>query len=138
MARKRPKLTAQTVRRAVKYAEDPSEETEDRIPLKAGLAKLLGVTSTQLDRWTEEDTDLAETLRDALVRIDDEMHIVLVNEGLFGDLPTSLVKHILSTRHGYVEKSEVKVEVDVREMAEKVTDKNAENMYPKIMKEANV
>ena len=130
------KLTAAVVRKAALYLEDPEVEAEDTMATAAGLAVHLGVPSTRLRDWVSQDGDLADRFREIMTRIEDNIERLLIDKGLRGDWAPSLVKHIMATKHGYVEQQEVKMEVSVKDMAAKITKENAEDMYMEIMGQA--
>jgi len=98
--------------------DDEGRETRDyqlevNLPSMAGLANHLGVNKTTLYEWAKEH----ESFSNSLGKLVQEQEKRLLSSGLSGKYNSTIAKLILSSNHGYAEKtkSDVKHEVVLSE-----------------------
>jgi len=85
------------------FVGDDSEEKvkKVRLPTRRGFAAHLDVTTFTLDEWAAKYPEFSR----ALLKIDNEQEQRLLNSGLSGAYNSTIAKLILSSNHGYAEKS---------------------------------
>lgn len=101
------KLTKELVDKAATYldacklggAHHPS------IPSDWGLAIYLGIGTSTLYVWAKLDTPLAKQFQDILDDITAQQGFALFNGGATGKYNSTIVKMMLSAKHGIVEKT---------------------------------
>lgn len=76
---------------------------EDELPSKQGFAEYIDVSIQTLENWSEKSQDFLEALR----RITVKQHNELVNKGLNNKYNPTITKLMLSSNHGYKEKSDM-------------------------------
>lgn len=74
-----------------------------RLPTIEGFAMFIGVSKKSLYEWEKKDREFSH----ALDKIRTEQHNRLLNNGLSGDYNSTIAKLILSSNHGYKEKTDV-------------------------------
>lgn len=79
----------------------------DEVPQVAGLACHVGVSSATLYDWAQQDGPVARALSDVLARVMEAQHRTLVNGGVSNKYNHVIAKLILSSKHGYAERSQV-------------------------------
>jgi hypothetical protein len=72
------------------------------LPTIEGFALFLGVNKTSLYEWEKKDDEFSN----ALDKIRTEQHNRLINNGLSGDYNSTIAKLVLSSNHGYKERSD--------------------------------
>jgi DNA-binding transcriptional regulator YiaG len=77
--------------------------TTVKLPTIEGFALFLGVAKSTLYDWEEKSQDFSY----ALDKIREEQRKRLLNKGLSGEYNSTIAKLILSSNHGYKEKSDV-------------------------------
>lgn len=82
-------------------------ELGDVVPQIAGLACHVGVASATLYDWSKQDGPLQRVFSEVLARVMDAQHRSLVNGGVSGDHNHVIAKLILTSKHGYTERSQV-------------------------------
>lgn len=102
---------------------------EVNLPTIEGFAAYIGVNKTTLYEWDK----ISPEFSDALGLIKAEQHRRLVNAGLSGQYNPTIAKLILSSNHGYKEKSDVTtndepIRVDVTQQLTKVYGGNDDKM----------
>ncbi len=93
------KITPQLLARAKQFVDGGWRKHNQAIPTVEGLAKHLGLWRTAL-------YDIPE-LADTLECIQRDQANALVEKGLMNEYNPAIVKLLLSSKHGYVERSEV-------------------------------
>lgn len=73
------------------------------LPTIEGFALFLGVNKTSLYEWEK----IHQEFSNALTKIRTEQHNRLLNNGLSGDYNSTIAKLILSSNHGYKEKTDI-------------------------------
>ena len=71
------------------------------IPSLAGLCDTMDITKSMLYVWESERPDLAE----ALAKLKQRQELVLINNGLSGKFNNAICKLMLTTNHGYSDKT---------------------------------
>jgi hypothetical protein len=74
-----------------------------KLPTIEGFAAVLGVNKTTLYEWEKEHRQFSN----ALDKIRAEQHDRLINNGLSGDYNPTIAKLVLSSNHGYAEKTDM-------------------------------
>ena len=74
-----------------------------RLPTIEGFALFLGVNKTTLYEWEKRYPNFSN----ALEKIRTEQHNRLINSGLSSEYNSTIAKLILSSNHGYKEKSDI-------------------------------
>ena len=88
------------------------------LPTVAGLASYIGVNKTTLYEWAKS----YESFSNALGSILQEQERRLLNNGLSGKYNSTIAKLILSSNHGYAEKTEGTVEHSLKQANDLVID----------------
>ena len=88
------------------------------LPTVAGLASYIGVNKTTLYEWAKS----YESFSNALSSILQEQERRLLNNGLSGKYNSTIAKLILSSNHGYAEKTEGTVEHSLKQANDLVID----------------
>lgn len=83
------------------------QELGDVVPQVAGLACHVGVASSTLYDWSKQDGPLQRAFSEVLARVMDGQHRSLVNGGVSGEHNHVIAKLILTSKHGYTERSQV-------------------------------
>lgn len=102
MAGRPTKYTPKVLREAKAYITDYQEHGH-AFPSDVGLADVIGIGTTTLYRWADEEGK--EEFRDILDEIDRKQQLVAWNKGLKGDYNPMLVKLLLG-KHGYSDKQD--------------------------------
>lgn len=97
--------TPENVAKAQEYVLEGYKE-EEVIPTVEGLALWLGISKESLYA-RDEFSDVLGVLKNKQARS-------LLNKGLTGDYSAVIAKLLLSSKHGYVEKNELKTENPLR------------------------
>lgn len=90
-----------------KYVYDGWKETGQKIPSLVGLALYLGVVSSTVHKWREDDDK--PDFSDICQCVMDLQHESLLSNGLIGAFSAPMAKMIL-TKHGYADATDVKNE----------------------------
>lgn len=90
------------------------------LPSIEGLAAYLHVSKNTLYDWKEQHKEFSDALDDIIIK----QHNVLVSGGLSGNYSPVIAKLLLSSNHGYAEKSETKSKVEI----EAVTDEEKQSL----------
>lgn len=93
----------QVVKQSSEKYEMYDNKLKVRLPTIEGFARFIGVNKTSLYEWEKRD----EAFSNALDKIRQEQHDRLVNNGLSGDYNPTIAKLVLSSNHGYKEKSDM-------------------------------
>lgn len=102
MERGRPtKYTETTIEEAFEYI-DNHEKYGDVVPIRAGLARHLGVAVSTLNNWGSEYPDFLSTLE----ILQSEQERQLVNGGLQNEMNSTITKLMLAN-HNYGDKQQV-------------------------------
>lgn len=80
-----------------------------KLPSVAGLARFIGVGKSTLYRWADENKEFRDSLDDLV----EEQEKRLLEGSISGEYNSTIAKLILSSNHGYAEKTETKSEVEV-------------------------
>lgn len=80
-----------------------------QLPTIEGFAAFIGVHKDTLYEWAS----IHDIFSDALTKIKAEQHKRLIDKGLSGTYNSTIAKLVLSSNHGYAEKSESQVTADV-------------------------
>lgn len=83
---------------AERYPRD-FEDYGHSLPTVAGLAAILGVTRETIHRWASDPRKPGFGY--AITRLMNNQAAVLLNQGLRGELNTSMVAFLLKRHHGY-------------------------------------
>ena len=86
------------------YTRDYNKIYKHQIPTVCGLAGILGVTSRTIENWVK-DEDKQEFFR-TLGQLMDVQQQVLIDKGLVGEFNSVIDKLILSSNHGYKERTD--------------------------------
>ncbi len=95
----------QTIGMSAKGTELFKNKVIVNIPTVEGLALYLGVNKTTLYEWESKH----EEFSNALGKLKAKQAKQLINKGLSGDYNPTIAKLILSSNHGYKEKSETDI-----------------------------
>lgn len=92
-----------------------------KLPTIEGFARFIDVNKTSLYEWEKQHPEFSN----ALDKIRTEQHDRLINSGLSGDYNSTIAKLVLSSNHGYREKSDVTtddepINYDVKALADKI------------------
>lgn len=77
---------------------------KEAIPTVAGLSVVLGVSRETIYAWADQD-DKRE-FSDVVAELQSIQERVLLSHGLFGNYNSTIAKLILSSKHGYAERTE--------------------------------
>ncbi len=94
-----PKVTTETLERAKQFVGGEWQKYNATVPTVEGLAMHLGLYRT----YIYECQDLSDTLE----QVQRLQASILIERGLTNEYNASIVKLLLSAKHGYIEKSEV-------------------------------
>jgi hypothetical protein len=73
-----------------------------KLPTIEGLARILKVARSTVYKWADESPEFSDIIEDLLAEQSDR----LINQGLAGNYNSTIAKLLLSSKHGYVEKTE--------------------------------
>lgn len=83
------------------YIRDGYQASGHAVPSIAGLCITMDITKSMLYVWESENPNLA----DALAKLKQTQEFVLVNGGLSGQFNNAICKLMLTTNHGYSDKT---------------------------------
>jgi len=99
------KFSDETIRKAEDYLKN-YKQYGDLLPTVEGLAVFLGVHRDTIHEWSKKNEDFSDILKKLMTL----QAKILIQKGLQGKFSPSLVKFLLSSKHGYIEQSKMEVE----------------------------
>ena len=103
MITKPTKLTPELIAKAKEYVEKRSWMGEMMIPTAAGLATHLGIHKDSLYEYVKINTEISDVMK----TLKDAQEEKLLQKSLVNQYNPTIAKLLLSSKHGYVEKSAV-------------------------------
>lgn len=97
-----------------KYVDDcvkrSIEHENHQIPTIEGVAEMLGFSRETVREWTKEDNDFSRAIEYCKAQQCKQ----LINNGLLNRYNPTITKLMLSSNHGYKERTESKQEIEVK------------------------
>ena len=104
------KLTRELTDRARRYIDVETMHGglyHGDLPMVASLAMYLDVSRDSCYEWAKQETPLGREFSDILEKISATQEYKLVGKSLKGEYNSTIAKMLLSSKHGYVERTQV-------------------------------
>jgi len=96
------KFSEETIKKAEDYLENYRQHG-DLLPTVEGLALFLGVHRDTVYIWSKQNEEFSDILKKLMTL----QAKILIEGGLLNKFSPTLVRFLLSAKHGYVEKTEI-------------------------------